>query len=79
MFSRNLPQWLNHTLTEVNAFPCTAITLPRRTRAVRRQLQLRQGATQLVAPVLELLIQHFTLQPLALPQRKVGILDRKLR
>ena len=46
-------------------------------RAVGRQLQGRD-AGEALAPVRKLLLEHLALQPAALPQRIVRILNRKL-
>ena len=50
----------------------------RRTRPVGGQLQ-RGQISELRLPVGELALQHLALQPLALPHRVVGILDRQRR
>ena len=55
------------------------MTLHRRARFVRRQLQHRQLASQLLPPVRQLLLQHLALQPLTLPHRIVCILYFQLR
>src|SRR5579872_1691218 len=56
----------------------TPVALLRRSHPVRRQLQ-HLHPTQLLPPVLQLLLQHLALQPLPLPLRKISVLDRRLR
>ena len=56
-----------------------AHTLHRRSWSIRRQLQQRRRTCQLRAPVLQLFLQYFALQPFPLPHRIVAILHRQLR
>ena len=56
----------------------TAEALHRRARPVGGELHHRRPG-QPFAPVGELALQHLALQPAALPQREVGILQRQLR
>ncbi|OEZ49229.1 hypothetical protein DUGA6_62980 [Duganella sp. HH105] len=56
-----------------------AMALLRRTRTVRRQCQQGRRAAQLPLPVVQLPLQHFAAEPLALPVREVGVLDRQFR
>ena len=46
---------------------------------VSRQLQNREIIAQLLFPVGKLCFQYFTLEPLALPDRKIAVLERKSR
>ena len=56
-----------------------AKTLHCRSRPLRRQLQQCRRSRQLLAPVLQLLLQHLAQQPLPLPHRIVRILHRQRR
>ncbi|OEZ60784.1 hypothetical protein DUGA6_30090 [Duganella sp. HH105] len=56
-----------------------AMALMHGTRVVRRQRQQGRRARQVALPVIELLLQHVAAEPLALPVREVGILDRQFR
>ncbi len=53
--------------------------LPRRTRTIRRQFQQHRRTRQRLAPVCGLLLQHLARQPLPLPARIIGVLDRQRR
>ncbi|SYZ57610.1 hypothetical protein CPBF367_38900 [Xanthomonas arboricola pv. juglandis] len=55
----------------------TGIALYRWTRPVGGQLEQRRRTAQVLAPEPELLLQRLALQPLPLPERVVGILDRQ--
>ena len=46
---------------------------------IGRQSKYRQRAAELFSPVIKLLFEHISLQPLALPDRVVGILDWQQR
>ena len=48
-------------------------------RAIGGQLEQARTARQLSFPIRELLVQHCAGQPLALPCREVGVLDRERR
>jgi hypothetical protein len=50
----------------------------RRTRPIRRQVQCGQ-CRQRLPPISQLLFEHRALQPLPLPLREVGVLDRQRR
>src|SRR6187200_1649022 len=52
--------------------------LNRWTRLVERQLNDGGSVGQFHAPVIKLTVEHFPLQPAALPAREVRILDRQL-
>ena len=56
-----------------------AESLQPRSRSIRRQLQHFWRIRQLLLPVAQLVLEHFTLQPLALPRGKVGILNLQFR
>ncbi|OEZ46371.1 hypothetical protein DUGA6_63690 [Duganella sp. HH105] len=56
-----------------------AMALMDRTRTVCRQGQQSRCACQVAMPVIELLLQHLTAEPLALPVCEVGVLDRQFR
>ncbi|OEZ49779.1 hypothetical protein DUGA6_62640 [Duganella sp. HH105] len=56
-----------------------AMALMGRTRTVCRQRQQSRCARQVTMPVIELLLQHVSAEPLALPVCEVGVLDRQFR
>src|SRR5262249_12935350 len=56
----------------------SSITPDCRPRMIDRQLQLFYSR-QLLAPVAQLSLQYFSLQPVPLPDREIRILDRQLR
>src|SRR5262249_44523623 len=56
-----------------------AITFQRRARKVGRQFQQGGGASKMLTPVAQKLLQGFSLQPPTLPEGIIGILHRQLR
>ena len=56
----------------------SAEALHRRTWTIRGQFQQGRGSSQLLLPIGQLALQHFSLQPLPLPEGKVGILQGQL-
>ena len=54
-----------------------AVTLYGRARAIRGQLKGRGRVCQLLSPVCQLRLQHFTLEPFALPDGEVRVLYRQ--
>ena len=67
-----------HVARKHKRFPRAVEALHYRSRPIRWQLQRRRSPRQMFSPVLKLLVQYFATQPLALPFRKVSVLDRQL-
>jgi hypothetical protein len=59
--------------------PRPAEPLRRRPRPVQRQREQPGSACQVLPPVGEMGREHLSLQPLALPAREIGVLNRQLR
>ncbi len=63
-------------LTREHPFdPCALEALHQRTRKVRGELQLQRRSGQIRAPPVELGVERLALEPLALPDGEVGVLD----
>ena len=67
------------TEEELEAFRAATESLLGRSRSIRRQPQQRRQLLELLAPVRHLLPEYRPLQPLPLPLRVVGVLDRQRR
>src|ERR1051325_4877123 len=77
--SREAFEFFSQRGIQADTVMSAATALHCRSWPVRRQLQHRRSACQLLSPVGELSIKHFALQPLSLPVCEVRILNWKLR
>src|SRR5215510_8918 len=75
LFATESLEPLGQLMRKLDGLPLPAKTLQRRARPVRGKIQYSRGPVQLLLPVRKLAFEHFALQPVALPNSKVGILD----
>ena len=69
---------LGHVPAHHEAMRRPGMVLPRRTRTIRRQIERRRRIRQFLPPIGELPVEDLALQPVSLPDRIIGILDRKI-
>src|SRR5262249_30684695 len=74
LLAQSLESW-KQRVGKYRRLGCSAKALLCRPRPIGRPLQQGRSSCKLCPPVIELLLLHLTVQPGALPYRKVGILN----